>query len=342
MVGHPLQGGVGDQHVDAASRARPRRAGRRRRSATSGDVAARPPRSSPGWSRPRHAAPGQRSASSAVRLPGPQPRSTTVRGVGGADPGEQVDERPAALVGVGQVAVGVPGVASPPHVSTSRYLTSGTQFLMSRFLTVATLPPMRDEVDELVEAWARERPDLDLGAGRGLQPDQPARPPPRPGPRDAFTAPRHRVVGVRRAGRAAPGRRAVRALARPAAARDAGDQRHHDQPGRPARRARVRRAAPPTRPTAAACWSGSPRRASAPSTARSRRCSPPSATLLADLPAQRPRPGSPPCCARCSRRSPTEPAHSEQLGGLEPLQSRAPRARRRARRARRASSASRS
>jgi DNA-binding MarR family transcriptional regulator len=34
---------------------------------------------------------------------------------------------------------------------------------MSRFSTgVARLPTMRDEVDELVEAWARERGDLDL------------------------------------------------------------------------------------------------------------------------------------------------------------------------------------
>ena len=63
---------------------------------------------------PDDRASGQRSASSAVRLPGPQPRSTTVRRVGGADPRDELDEGPAALVGVGQVALGVPGVHAPP------------------------------------------------------------------------------------------------------------------------------------------------------------------------------------------------------------------------------------
>ena len=33
---------------------------------------------------------------------------------------------------------------------------------MSRFLTDRYTAPMRDDVDELAEAWARERPDLDL------------------------------------------------------------------------------------------------------------------------------------------------------------------------------------
>lgn len=33
---------------------------------------------------------------------------------------------------------------------------------MSRFFPVVRLPGMRDEVDDLVEAWARERDDLDL------------------------------------------------------------------------------------------------------------------------------------------------------------------------------------
>ncbi len=33
---------------------------------------------------------------------------------------------------------------------------------MSRFLTLPYTAVMRDEVDELAEAWARERPDLDL------------------------------------------------------------------------------------------------------------------------------------------------------------------------------------
>jgi hypothetical protein len=33
---------------------------------------------------------------------------------------------------------------------------------MSRFLIDRYTAPMRDDVDELAEAWARERPDLDL------------------------------------------------------------------------------------------------------------------------------------------------------------------------------------
>jgi DNA-binding MarR family transcriptional regulator len=33
---------------------------------------------------------------------------------------------------------------------------------MSRFLVNARLPGMRDDVDDLSDAWARERPDLDL------------------------------------------------------------------------------------------------------------------------------------------------------------------------------------
>ena len=61
-------------------------------------------------SSPLTVASGQRSLSSRVRLPGPQPRSTTVAGSVDVDPRDQLDERPAALVGIGQVALGVPGV----------------------------------------------------------------------------------------------------------------------------------------------------------------------------------------------------------------------------------------
>ena len=78
-------------------------------------------------STPITCASGHRSASSAVRLPGPQPRSTTAARIGGADAGDQVDERAAALVGVGQVAVGVPGVGHdrPPRgISRIRALTT--------------------------------------------------------------------------------------------------------------------------------------------------------------------------------------------------------------------------
>src|SRR3954453_17326964 len=46
-------------------------------------------------------------------------------------------------------------------VLTSRQ-SDPSVILMSRFSIGAYTAPMRDEVDELVEAWARERPDLDL------------------------------------------------------------------------------------------------------------------------------------------------------------------------------------
>lgn len=38
-----------------------------------------------------------------------------------------------------------------------------SRFLWSKISIGATIRSMRDEVDALVEAWARERPDLDLG-----------------------------------------------------------------------------------------------------------------------------------------------------------------------------------
>ena len=110
MAGHPLQGGVGDEDVDGLAAGRPvaqvgdLEVDRRRRSRGPASII------SGLESTPRTSASGQRSASSAVRLPGPQPRSTTVAGVVGVDPGDQLDERPAALVGVGEVALGVPGV----------------------------------------------------------------------------------------------------------------------------------------------------------------------------------------------------------------------------------------
>ena len=112
---------------------------------------------------------------------------------------------------------------------------------------------MRDEVDELVEAWERERDDLDLAPvavfsriSRLARHLDLAR-------RQAFTE--HGIESwefdvlsaLRRAGRA------VRAVAGTAAARDAGDQRHDDQPGGPARRARAASSATPTPPTGAAC-----------------------------------------------------------------------------------------
>ena len=111
-------------------------------------------------------------------------------------------------------------------------------------------------MDELVEAWHRERADLDLApvevfsrVGRLARLLDKAR-------RDAFTA--HRIetwefdvlAALRRAGRPyqlTPGR---------AAAPDDGHQRHHDQPGRPARARAGSWSAPPTRATGAASSSG--------------------------------------------------------------------------------------
>ena len=81
MVGDPLEGGVGDEDVDPGAAGA---AAQSRRSATSKAIRSSVARAlaiiSGLESRPRIAASGQRSASRAVRLPGPQPRSTTVRG----------------------------------------------------------------------------------------------------------------------------------------------------------------------------------------------------------------------------------------------------------------------
>ena len=124
VPGHPLQGGVGDQDVDAGRRlpAWPSRAGPRPDSTR--PVGSCPPRRaiiSGLESRPTTRAPGHRGREQAVRLPGPQPRSTTSAGSVGADPGEQLHERPAALVGVGEVRGRGPRHASSPRsASTNR------------------------------------------------------------------------------------------------------------------------------------------------------------------------------------------------------------------------------
>jgi hypothetical protein len=54
-------------------------------------------------------APGQRSASRRVTLPGPQPRSETVRGLARGDLRQQVECRAQALVGEFQVLARIPG-----------------------------------------------------------------------------------------------------------------------------------------------------------------------------------------------------------------------------------------
>ena len=76
-------------------------------------------------STPSTCACGQRRASSTVRLPAPQPRSTTGARCLGIDPGDQLEEGPAALVGEGEVAVRVPAVRHRAEViSMSRILSA--------------------------------------------------------------------------------------------------------------------------------------------------------------------------------------------------------------------------
>jgi hypothetical protein len=121
VLGHPLQGRVGDQHVD-------RRAQRERvRLGPLTQVADLPP-DAVDLARGRDHL-GTAVDAGDLRAPPPLGQQ---RGEGagtaaevdddpralGGHPGEQVDERPAALVGVREVAVGVPGVAHarPPQV----------------------------------------------------------------------------------------------------------------------------------------------------------------------------------------------------------------------------------
>ena len=118
---------------------------------------------------------------------------------------------------------------------------------------------MQDEVDRLVAAWARERPDLDVRPLEVLsRVTRLARHLDR-ARRTAFAAHDLEVwefdvlSALRRAGRA------VRALPRAAARPDHGHLGHHDQPGRPAGGARAWCSGCPTPPTAAACTSASPR-----------------------------------------------------------------------------------
>ena len=112
-----------------------------------------------------------------------------------------------------------------------------------------------DEVDRIVDAWLRERPDLDFAplqvlsrVGRLAKHLDRAR-------RTAFARSELEswefdvLSALRRAG--SPYQLSPKA----AAAADAGVQRHHDEPHRPARRPRRSSSAAPTRTTAAASWS---------------------------------------------------------------------------------------
>ena len=115
MLGHPLQGRVGHDHVHrlrrVASRevadgeAQPARAGAGASSIISGEV-----------SSPRTSASGQRSASVAVRLPGPQPE---VDDCGGSLAGTRASRstKGGPLVGVAEVLRRVPAC-----IATSNYL----------------------------------------------------------------------------------------------------------------------------------------------------------------------------------------------------------------------------
>ncbi len=109
LLGDPLQGRVGDDHVQRTP-ARPSTRGRSPSSKLSRSSAYC-------WaasiicgelSTPCTVASGQRSSSVTVRLPGPQPRSTTVTDVIGPDPADQIGERAAAFVGVLAVLLGTP------------------------------------------------------------------------------------------------------------------------------------------------------------------------------------------------------------------------------------------
>ena len=116
---------------------------------------------------------------------------------------------------------------------------------------------MQDEVDRLVAAWARERPDLDVRAAGGAQPRDPAGEAPRPRPGNGLRRARVSrawefdvLAALRRAGKPymlSPG---------PSSRQTPGHLGHHDQPGRPARGPRPGRTDSPTRPTAGECASG--------------------------------------------------------------------------------------
>ena len=108
LIGQPLQGGVGEDHVIGRSR---------RPVGEIGSAANSPARRwrglRPAW-RPNcpclpAGLPASAPPAGAVELPGPQPRSITRRGSFGRHPGQQVGRRPGALIRKGQIEFGVPG-----------------------------------------------------------------------------------------------------------------------------------------------------------------------------------------------------------------------------------------
>ena len=105
VLGHPLQRGVAHHHVGVRLR-RPRPRHRRRWRRARARAPRRPsPASCP---TPRSTASGQRSDSVTVRLPGPATEVDDAARRLGTHPRQQVEERPAAMVGEGQVDVGIP------------------------------------------------------------------------------------------------------------------------------------------------------------------------------------------------------------------------------------------
>ena len=274
----------------AAGPARPSRAGRRPRT-----------RSSPACRRGLAIISGLESspATSRVRPALGQQRGQVARPAAEVDDGPAAPRRrrgraarrtAAALVGVGEVPLGVPGVASRRLRSIRFYLDVKISHPDRRSLDVkildrplgcapcgtrstswsrrgrASAPTSTSAPVAVFSRIARLARHLDLAR------------------REAFTA--HGIeswefdvlAALRRAGSAVP------ALPRRAAARDAGDQRDDDQPRRPARRPRVRRALPgPERPARRA-RAADRRGQDAPSTAPSRRCSTPSGTCWPTCP----------------------------------------------------------
>ena len=73
------------------------------------------------------------------------------------DPGDEVEERAAALAGVPRVLRNVPSHGNPLDIE--RVCLGVKRMCRDRWHDAR----MADEVDRLVEAWRRERPDLDVG-----------------------------------------------------------------------------------------------------------------------------------------------------------------------------------
>ena len=201
------------------------------------------------------------------------------------DPRDQVEERAGrARPAKRPYCDGIPSHACQ-DISTSRDSMQGVD----------------DEVDEIVAAWRRERPDLDVEPLQVLSRISRLAAVLDERRADAFVG--HGAAGlrVRRAVGAAAQRRAVRAHRRRAGHAHARHVRHDDQPARPARRARLRHPAPRPDRRPARARAADQRPDGSGSTPRSPNSCAPSATCSARSTAI----GGPnwpmpcdPCCAR--------------------------------------------